>query len=90
MSEFAGNWNDVCKDGYWDGWTKEQHDEAADGGLWTYLSNYDELPHPDYYGKLNADLREHGLIMVYFWDGGDPGMGGHQRLFKLPEQELKA
>ncbi len=85
MSKFTGNWDDVQDDGFWDGWEYEDAKAAIEAGGWTEYTP-ETLPHPDHFESLNKDLKEKGLVMIWFWGvHQDPGDGGCSQMFDLPK-----
>ena len=81
-TDFEGDWDDVDTDGMWQG-DADRKDDAESLGEWRDYSN-ETIPHCELLEQINEDLKVEGLIIVWYWYGGDPGMGGASRLFKLP------
>lgn len=87
-SEFEGKWGDIDEDGMWDGPTDEQEDDISDGeGDWEEYDNED-MPSPLHFEKMNNGLLDEGLIVVWYWRFGDPGMGGASKMFHLPPDRV--
>ena len=85
-SEFEGEWDDVDTDGMWQGHADDQ-DKAQSLGEWEDYDN-ESLPYFKHFEKMNQQLQAEGLIIVWYWYGGDPGMGGASRLFHLPPDRI--
>ncbi len=80
--KFPGDWADVDEDGMWDGPTAEQEAAICDEGDWHEWDNED-IPSPHHYEHMNKMLADSGKICVWFWNGGDPGMGGFDKVFDI-------
>lgn len=85
-SEFKGDWSDIKEDGGW--WPTEEEDAAAEEeGDWEDYDN-ETLPHSNHFEYINKKLAGEGLIVVWYWYGGDPGMGGASKMFELPPDRV--
>lgn len=85
-SDFEGDWNDVHKDGFWDGPVGDQEFVLLDNGWDEYRP--EDIPSADFCEKLNKHLRENGQVLVLCWNGGDPGMGAYGKIFDLPPNRM--
>lgn len=86
-NEFKGKWDDVEYDGMWDTADEKAYEAANESGDWEDYDNED-LPSPRHFDKMNKGLEGEGLIVVWYWYGGDPGMGGASRMFELPPDRV--